>query len=150
MPTIYGTAKYARVYEHNKDTKYDENGVYSLDLYVEGAELEKLKKLGVKINHSEDGDFVKPKRKDSILKDGETIKLGPPPVVGPDGKTPFTENIGNGSKVAAMVTVTEFKGTKSIKLSALQVIEHIPYEGLKREEGALFPNMSKDGDEKVA
>lgn len=145
MPTILGTCKFARVFEHNKDTKYDDNGTYTVDLYVEPSEIAKIKKLGIPLKHSEEGDFLKLKRKHAYFKEGELVTLGPPPVVGPDGKTPFTENIGNGSKVAAMVSLFESKGTRSLKLQALQVIDHVPYDsGPKREPGALFPNMTKD------
>lgn len=149
MTTYTGKAKYARVYEHNRDTKYDESGVYSVEIYLEGTELARAKKDGIPLHHNESGSFFKAKRKHQIMKDGAPVVLGPPSVVGPDGKTPFTENIGNDSIVCAMGKLNEWKGTRSFKLSALQVIEHVPYEG-NNNSFKDHSTVSDNGDEKVA
>lgn len=139
--TLTGTVSYAKVYEHQKDTKFNEDGVYSLNLYPDAASTIQLKSAGsrVKWNEDETGKYVKlSKDHVRLVKDkdtGEETKevLGPPEVgMGLDEDRhliPFDKLIGNGSKVAVGVVIYDSKFGKGTRLEAVNVLEHIPYEG---------------------
>lgn len=153
MPFISGTAYWAKVYENQKDTKYNEHGVYSIDVAITPDTAKKLEKDHITVKYTEEGPRITLKRKHALVsgKTGEVVFLGPPQIVGPDGVTPFTDKIGNGSEVTVRFTSTEFKGKRYPKMDALQVVKHVPYDGMS------FPDTTKseaddadDNEEKVA
>jgi len=143
---LEGTAYWARVFEDNRDmTGYKpspdvegayENcgGAYTVDLYLEPDQADKLKDAGSA-------------KKGSIDENGFKVRLirkhegpfeaasGPPKVVKDDG-TPwdFEDDgpIGNGSKVKVRVSVYPTKMQPGTRLESMKVVEHVPME--KRDE----------------
>lgn len=135
MPIVTGKCKWAKIFEGNRDFEYLEDGSYSIVLELDEKASAQLKADGIDVFHTQDGDEYTFKRNHSILKDGETIVLGPPAVVNRD-LTPYDLKaqglVGNGSTVSVLYKVftpTKGKSKKtSGKLNAVQVIDHIVYK----------------------
>jgi len=141
MPKIVGSAMWCKVYE--PDTKYAP--MWKLDLVLTDAEAQKLKDVGIKVKRNDDGNYqYKFKRKVTGAK-GQSNR--PPVVVGPD-KEPFTQLVGNGSKVCIIYKVYEWKNNfgKGVgaDLDKIMVLEHIPYSaGGSEEEDFDSPTPDK-------
>lgn len=105
---------------------------WSIDISLDDKTVKKLMAEGVakdKIKNKGDdrGNFLTLKRRE-LRKDGEPAKRIP--VVGPDGKTPWDQNvlIGNGSRVNVKLILNENDdGTVRPSILRLQVVEHVPY-----------------------
>lgn len=124
MPKITGTAMWARVFD--PDTRYEP--CWKIDVVLTDAEAQKLKDVGIKVKRNDDGNYqYKFKRKVTGAK-GQANRQ--PIVVGPD-KEPFTQLIGNGSKVCVIYKVYEWKNNfgKGVgaDLDKIMVLEHVPY-----------------------
>lgn len=129
---LFGTAKWCKVQE--PDTTYAPQ--WSLNLYPSVEVLKKLESMGFAVKEDTDGErFIKAKQ-NVTAKSGKTNE--PPRVVGPDGKTKFTDLIGNGSEVNILTFEYEYKGIKYLGLKAVQVVKHVAY-------GDDFDDLS-DGD----
>lgn len=136
---ISGVCKWAKVYQKQMDTRFGEGvpnvGKFSIVLYPDEEGLVLLKTAGsrVKKYDDEDGTNFKLSRDNTkVFKDVEEI-LGPPRVIDKDGN-PFTEIIGNGSRVTVKLDVYDSKFGKGTRLEAVRVDEHIPYETTGAEE----------------
>lgn len=137
---IKGVAKWAKVYANQKDTKFNEGGVYTLTLYPDAASTVLLKSAGsrVKWNEDEDGKFIKLSKDHlRVFKDKDTGEdkeevMGPPEVgkgVDEEGYLiPFSDPIGNGSVVDVKVAIYDSKFGKGTRLEQVNVLEHVPYE----------------------
>lgn len=105
---------------------------WSIDISLDDKTVKKLMAEGVakdKIKNKGDdrGNFLTLKRRE-LRKDGEPAKRIP--VVGPDGKTPWDQNvlIGNGSRVNVKLILNENDdGTTRPSILRLQVVDHVPY-----------------------
>lgn len=97
------------------------NNKYSVEMRLEDELAGQLKQLGFDIKDKvKDGEVVaknvlKAKR-EVVLKSGK--KQGPPSVVGPDGRTPFTEEIGNGAILNLNLSCRAWPINGSMQLSA--------------------------------
>lgn len=130
---VQGKAFWASVQSPN--TTYDP--VYSVDLVVDLETAKRLKAEGLEVKKKKEGDkgfeagdlVVKFKRK-AFKKSGEPNSA---PTVVDAKKNPFSELIGNGSVVKVSYTPFEWsyagKSGTTGWLNAVQVIEHVPYEG---------------------
>lgn len=145
---LEGTAYWARVFEDNRDmTGYKPSpdvegpyeaceGAYTVDLYLEPDQADKLKKAGSakKGSIDENGFKVRLIRKHiGPFKDAS----GPPKVMKEDGSVwDFEEDgpIGNGSKVKARVSVYPTKMVPGTRLESLKVVEHVPMEQRDEED----------------
>lgn len=147
---IQGIAHWAKIVG-DPQPGYDKSKLeWSLDLEIDADTKKKLTKegLGPKIKTSKDGeyDFLAFKRP-AVRSDGTPSK--PIKVVGPDGKTPFTQKIGNGSvlNVSFLINETKYQGKTHLKpgILAVQVAKHVAYEG-RGDDFEAIP-VDSDGNE---
>lgn len=149
MITLTGEARWAKVFEDNREMKgYEDayvpyNGMYEISLLLDDAELQKLRDSGSKLEGVEDEETglreVKFKRKHEVRnsKTNEIIEefCGAPVVKDADGNLwEHSEDepnyIGNGSTVEVAITVTPDRKRKSIvytRLEGLKVHELVEY-----------------------
>jgi len=131
---LSGMVRWCKVYE--PDTKFQPQ--WSLDLYPPEKVIEKLEAQNYAVKENDDGEkFIKVKL-NVTAKSGATNEA--PRVVAKDGKTPFTELIGNGSEVNVLAFDYGYKGVKYLGLKAVQVTTHVPY-------GEDFDDLSYDENE---
>lgn len=133
---LSGTGKWVKPYPGQEDTKYGVKAV--MDLYLDPKSLIAFKSSGSRttLRKDEDGEFVKLSRNvDQLYKE---LPLGHPIVVkkNADGEyEKFDQIIGNGSKVVAKVAVYDSKFGPGTRWEALEIVEHVPYEGMSGEAG---------------
>lgn len=133
---VSGTAKWAKVYQDQLDTKF--GAERNIVVYPDEASLIALKSSGSRIEPKEDeeGVYYKFRRDDKGVIKGEEVTFGPPKVIDIENK-PFDKKIGNGSKVTVKLSVYDTKKGKGTRLEAVRVDEHVPYES--NEDGANYP-----------
>ncbi len=130
-----GTANWAKILPHQLVTNdnYKDFNFWSLDLEVTDKEKNRLKKEGLRPWHrggEEETNIFKFTRKETSSKGKE---LGPPQIVDANKNAWDNGEIGNGSQVK--VSFFTFEHAMSAKaglgksLNAVQIIEHVPYEG---------------------
>ena len=157
---VLGEAYYAKLREDNKDTNYDEEGIFSLALIPRDEEQEqKLKTLGLGhlLNDASEkipGTYINIKLKKAYQnKEGETKYNPAPSVLDKEGQ-PFTANIGNGSLVAVQIKTYKAGKTKKTyaQLEALKVLNLIPYgeEGGETLDNFSLPEEMVDGETLVS
>lgn len=116
------------------DSEYDK---WSVVMYIEGEELEKVRmlqgKYGIKnsVKMDDDGWFITLSRKTFIKNRGRDTPLEPPKVFRVDGDTkiPITELVGNGSTGVAKCILwssRNFPG-HNLRWSELRVDNLVPY-----------------------
>lgn len=147
---VKGKAEFASV--HQPNTRFSPQ--YCIDVIVddESAKILEGQGLTVKRNATDKngrvrGNVFKCKR-NAYRKDGTANRK--PNIVGPDGKTPFEELIGNGSTVNVQYNPYEWefagkKGT-SADLVGVQIVEHVPYRGMESEFEAAEGNANPASD----
>jgi hypothetical protein len=115
------------------DTAFGNNR-YTIDMHLDDALAALLKAEGFNVQDKEakDGTIIKnvfKAKKDALTKAGKIQKA--PEVVGPDGRTPFTEDIGNGSICNLILSARAWeisrKWTLACYIEKVQVVKHIPY-----------------------
>lgn len=118
-----GIAKWAKV---KTPEEFRGTSKYSLDLYLDHAQLEDFRDLGtsVKIRKDDEGSFVKLSRYTEKEFKGEKV-LYEAPKVWKDGEA-FEGLIGNGSKVTCRVSVYGDK-IKAHRLEAIRIDELVEY-----------------------
>lgn len=126
MPVLSGKSHWATISSPN--TTYEP--VYSIDLALTGAELDKAKNLGLIIKNKGDdrGDFVSIKRKQYRRDGSENTK---PALKDAQKRDMGNVLIGNGSDVNVLFKTYEWEyaGKSGIgtDLQAVQVVNLIPY-----------------------
>lgn len=130
--------KWAKV--HEPDDRYEEK--WTITAVLDNKLAEDLEDVGFNIKIDGDGDKVLEVKTKVNKKNGTKNKA--PQVVGSDGRTPFTDNIGNGStvniKVYAKYMTVSGKEFLPAYLNAVQVIDHVEYTG-----GVAFDDYSSGG-----
>ena len=146
--TVKGKAYWARVFEDNRDmtgykpdpsepgTFEECDGAYTVDVYLEPKEADKLKKAGSALKGSVDehGFKVRLKRKHTVKdRHGNVLDWagGPPVVLKEDGsKWDYDTDgtIGNESEAEFKVSVYPTKFANGTRLEAMKVTNHVPYE----------------------
>ena len=128
MPVLNGKSHWASISSPNRTFE----PVFTIDLSLEGAELEKAKKLGLKVKNKNDdrGSFVTIKRKLNRKDGGENN----PPALKDGNKRDISGTlIGNGSEVNVLFKTYEWEyaGNTGIgtDLQAVQVVNLVPYGG---------------------
>ena len=134
--------KWARVQADNPDTKYDP--CWKVDIILTPEWKEHLEESGFKVHQDLDGDWILRLKKKVKTRLGKSQQ--PPKVVGRDGRTPFEDEIGNGS-VCNVVVFAKYQpvaGTNHLAayLDGLQVVDLVPYGG-----GAAFSDLTKEDEE---
>ena len=111
------------------DTRYEH--CWKVNLILSKEQAEKMMAVGFNVSQDKDGDYFLVAKKKCRTKEGKLQTA--PLVVGRDGRTPFTEELGNGSTVNAQVfsKYVEVKGETWLTayLNSVQVLEHVPYSG---------------------
>ena len=142
MAKITGIAMWASVQEPN--TTFDPK--YCVDLIVSKEKAKKLKEHGLKTvpvdkvsgasEFASSGDRVLRIRKPVFSKSGKELQK--PYVIDANGN-PFSELIGNGSKVTVEFNIFEYEAFgqkgKNAKLVGVKVLEHVPYH---KDDGLDF------------
>lgn len=138
---LSGKAKWARLVQ--PDLKYK---VWSVVLYLNTESYEKIMALketkgetqGILnvIKKDEDGYYCTLKRPTERSYQGQLRGMNPPVVVSADGKTMFTENIGNGSDITCKLEYYKYKKPtggrgSAIRLFSVRVDNLVPYETKK-------------------
>lgn len=142
-----GLAKWARVFEHNKDV-YNGEERYTIDLEMTEAEAQKLKDTGSRLRPKVTKDEVTGNLVYTVkFRRDVTHRIpefgGTPNVIDAEGN-PVTDLIGNGSKIVIKYCVYDTKMGKGTRLEAVRVDELVKYvreaDGF---EGATALNNSK-------
>lgn len=151
MALLQGKAFYAKVLGKAQPAYTPGEFEWSIDIAIDPKTRDRLLEAGmspdyVKDKGGERGEFIQFKRR-SVTRNGEPGK--PIEVVGPD-KQPWDQRklIGNGSTVNVKYLLNEVESGKKIKLKpgvlAIQVVDHIPYEGSNDDD---FPEINEAGEE---
>jgi len=135
---LSGTCNWAKL--HVPDTKFDVEGVYTIDMYLDEASKAKFQEAGIRVDEREDKEghmYVRFKRQHKKLIKGEVKTQGPPQVLDKEGE-PFNGLVGNGSKVTCKVAVFDTMKGKGHTLEAVRVDELVAYEKPDANGGAPF------------
>jgi hypothetical protein len=122
---------------HEPDTKFESAWMTDIlfDKVADADEIETMRDQGYNFKEYKDGNdpdvlYIRAKSK-THTKAGKANR--PPMVVGRDGTTPFTEEIGNGSECNIKLYVKKFAinkdGTLTTYLNGLQVVSHVAFSG---------------------
>jgi len=147
---LTGTLEWAKLFESNRDNgEYDieTDGATTVDLIMDEKTLKAMKDAGVRksAKEAEGGYRVKFKRPWKDKFDREWA-AGPPKVFGPDGSEwPADELIGNGSVGVVFVDVYDTKMGKGCRLSGVQVIDHVSFEGAGGQSSGIKPRDYTSG-----
>jgi hypothetical protein len=145
MPTtnvyVKGTAKWCQL------RAPDSWGSYKITLYPDGPSLERIREMqasGLKnvLKKDDDGYNVAFRRPQSKEMRGKIVTFTPPEVLGPDGKTPLLDLVGNGSEVTVKLEVYPHGtpgGGKAIaaRLAAVKVDNLVPYDNTQKDQQAV-------------
>lgn len=137
---INGICKWASVIDPN--TKFDPK--WCINVYPSQEILKKLKSNGFAIKKDDSGDEFIHLKRSCTTRAGK--KMEPPMVVGRDGKTPFTDAIGNGSEVNVLFGDYDVSGKKYGYLNGVQVLVHVPYGDSFEDEGEGDDEPAKQQD----
>jgi hypothetical protein len=128
------------------DTRFEP--CWKVDAVLSPDQAEKMKAVGFRIRQDADGDWVLRCKKKCRTKSGQPMEA--PRVVGRDGVTPFTENIGNGSvmNINVFAKYIEVAGKTHLPayLNEAQVVEHVPYTGGSPGFGNLEEGPQEQSD----
>lgn len=135
------------------DFQFDAAGKWSVVMYVDGAELEKVREYqaqGIKntLKKDDDGWFITLSRKCSYEVRGKHVGRTPPEVFRMDGehKIPIDVRVGNGSDGIAKCILwssPNFPG-KNLRWEALRIDNLVEYEDLKKD----YPELVKLAEQK--
>ena len=108
--------------------------IYNMSDPNEKKEADALKAAGFNVREKNGVTFLE------IKKDADRNPT-PPPCVGPDGKTPFTEELGNGTivNVNAFAKKWDVCETITLYLEGVQVVNHVPYQ-----KGSGFEDVTEE------
>ena len=132
---------WADIMADSPDTKYE--ACWKLDAVLEKGMAKSMEAAGFGVKEK-DGEFTLTIKKKCRTKAGK--EQAPPSVVGRDGRTPFTEDVGNGSvcNVIVFAKYNEVKGITYLTpyLNGVQVVDHV-------SRGSGFGNVDADPLEKT-
>jgi hypothetical protein len=122
-----GRIKWAKVYDHNKDTKYDPEGIYTINFYPKDVEAVKASGIQTSSREDEDGVYFTLRRKHEQLFGKKLEVLGPPEVK--YQKLDYMDAIGNLSEVIINVAVFDTrkgKGHRLERVTITKLVEYVP------------------------
>lgn len=140
FPLMNKKVLWANIMEGNPDTKY--GAAWKLDAVLTDDEAKSMEAAGFGVKaDKKTGEKTLTIKTKCIKKDGTKNRY--PTVVGRDGKTPFTEEVGNGSicniKVWAKQNVVKGETFLNAYINAVQVVEHVA-------RGAGFDDVREDNE----
>lgn len=126
---VSGPVKWAKVYK--PDTKFDDNGIYSIQVYPDKDGWDTIKESGLRVQpkEDEDGKYVTFRRKKVVWfgqKEGDK-DIGPPEVVDAKGNE-FDKLIGNLSECTIKFEVYPTKKGPGHRLLEVCVDKWVEYE----------------------
>ncbi len=136
-----GKCQWAKVFK--ADTKFNPQGEYKIDLFLDAENLKKFKDSGLqlKLRHNEEGDepYVTFKRPDKQMIKGEIVDRGRPQILDKDNNTlPEDTVIGNGSVVTCKIVSYDGAKGKGHRLEAVRIEDLVEYNADKPEDGLPF------------
>lgn len=158
---IVGLSRYARVFGEPHRNYNDDGNEWSIDVELEGEELDKFKRLGLgeKKVKEKNGvtyvSFLRPEvSKYKSKAAGKEVKNKHIPVTDAQGNPwPDQTSIGNGSKIEVTFGVTvipphgKFKGGQKATIFGIKVLEHVPYTRPEAPaEGQTKPDANSKED----
>lgn len=128
-----GTCNWAKVRYEDRDTKFNPDGTYTLDLYLSNEDFDRMfNEVGLQLKLREDQEgnkFVRLNRNHMVEIKGEEKVFGPPKIVDKDNKPlPLDVYIGNGSEVICKLEVYDSKKGIAHRLDTVKVVDLVPYE----------------------
>ena len=151
MPVLSNVeARWASLQEPN--TTYDD--AYEVECILTPEQAAELRALALPVKEK-DGELsyrFKNKVYGTRQKDGGKFERqgAKPRVVGPD-KAPFTDLIGNGSKINVLFDIRtgSYAGNQWVKadMKAVQVVEHVPYSGSEEVSLDAFDTVGATDDD---
>lgn len=132
---ISGKCKWAKLFK--PDTKYDENGIYSIQLYpdADGWDTYKRSGLNVRPKEDEDGKFITLRRKKVVNFGKGDQDIGGPEVVDAQNKALETL-VGNDSTVTCKFETYQAGKYTGHRLLKVRVDNLVVYEKPQEVEGA--------------
>lgn len=136
--TLYltGMCEWAKV--HDPDTKFNSEGVYTVNLYPDDKSQELFDKAGLRLkkkNGTNGQPFYSFRRVHSVLRNGEVVIYGRPAVF-KDGEQ-FDGKIGNGSVVTLKVEVYDTAKGIGHRLAAVRVDELVAYDDVLKADDTV-------------
>lgn len=131
--TLFFTGKCQWAKVKNADTKFNPEGEYKIDVFLDKDNLKKFvdSKLQLKLRHADGTDepYVTFKRPEKQMIKGDIVVRGRPILLDNDNNTLDAEKveIGNGSTVTVKVTTYDGAKGKGHRLEAVRIDELIPY-----------------------
>lgn len=131
--TLYFTGKCQWAKVKTPDTKFNPEGVYSIDVFLDKENLKKFNdsKMQLKLRHNDTNDepYVTFKRADKQMIKGEIVDRGPPQLLDKDS-APLSQDtlIGNGSTVTVKVVTYDGAKGKGHRLEAVRVDDLVEFD----------------------
>lgn len=125
---LTGKVKWAKVQAGQADTKFNADGVYTVNFYPQSEKTWRvIERSGIqkKRKTDDDGDFIQLTRNHQALVKGQVQVYGPPRVTYL-GET-FSGEIGNGSLVIVGVSVYDTKKGKGQRLNFIDIRELVEF-----------------------
>jgi hypothetical protein len=132
-----GIAEWAKLTK--PDTKFNAEGIYSLDLFLDDISWDKFRESGVqlKVKEKNGQQFVTFKRPHKKLIKGEVVELGRPVILDQDDiELEEPPLVGNGSRVTCKVSVYDTAKGKGSTLEKVRIDELVVYD--RPTEGEAF------------
>ena len=138
--------KWAKVQPHQFDQYTPKNAPagpkkWAVDIVLNDTLAKALKKEGFNVKKGTEGNSFVHASKNKKKKDG-TDNM-PIKIVGMDGRTPVTDELGNGTKCNIKVSAKKWGtvSTITLYLDSIQVLDLVKYEG-----GSGFEDLSTDDE----
>jgi len=141
MPTTYeffsGPVRYSNTV--TPDTKFNKDGVFSLEIVLDDDQIQKLKATGsgLTVRESDGQKFVKFKREAKRVIKGQTVEFGPPPTEYEGA--PHETFIPRGSDVTMKVAFFDAGQKVAHRIMAIRVDRMEPY--VPQEEQSSFSDF---------
>lgn len=120
---------------------------WCIDGVLDEATARELHAQGLNVKKDKEGDLILKFKRNVYRKDGNRNQA--PRIVGPD-KQPFLDLIGNGSVCNIQYSTYDWdyagKSGKGTDLIAVQVVEHVPFEGQEDEFDAISESSGVDSN----
>lgn len=127
---IKGKGKWLKIFAGQEDTEFK---CWPLDLYLDEEQLAVFKSWNSELKLREDKDtaepYIKLRRPTMKLIKDKLVHFDPPEVLSSDNGKWSGAKIGNGSELTCKVVVYDSKKGKGVRLEAVRVDVHVPFEG---------------------
>lgn len=131
--------RWAKVHPHQWDSFQGGPKKHCIDVMISDEQAATFKKGGFLVKGEKGEYFLTPKAKG----DKDAPDYRPLSIVGRDGRTPVTAEIGNGSTVNIILSARKWTSVAKIStyIGGIQVLDLVEYSG-----GTGFANVDEDAD----